>query len=64
MMKNPHPARRRVYMLLGFFGAFLLLFFAVLYDAQTLSTQQQTQVRTNINALGKTEKAASATSAS
>lgn len=32
----------------------------VLYDAQTLSTQQQTQVRTNINALGKTEKAASA----
>lgn len=33
---------------------------AVLYDAQTLSTQQQTQVRTNINALGKTEKAASA----
>ena len=36
---------------------------AVLYDAQTLSTQQQTQVRTNINALGKTEKAASATSA-
>ena len=37
MMKNPHPARRRVYMLLGFFGAFLLLFFAVLYDAQVTS---------------------------
>ena len=36
MMKNPHPARRRVYMLLGFFGAFLLLFFAVLYDAQVV----------------------------
>ena len=34
MMKNPHPARRRVYMLLAFFGAFLLLFFAVLYSAQ------------------------------
>ena len=34
MIKNPHPARRRVYMLLGFFAAFLLLFFAVLYDAQ------------------------------
>ena len=35
-MKNPHPARRRVYILLGFFGAFLLLFFAVLYDAQVV----------------------------
>lgn len=32
----------------------------VLLTPQTLSTQQQTQVRTNINALGKTEKAASA----
>ena len=36
MMKNPHPSRRRVYMLLGFFGAFLVLFFAVLYDAQVV----------------------------
>ena len=36
MMKNPHPARRRVYMLLAFFGAFLLLFFAVLYSAQVV----------------------------
>ena len=30
MMKNPHPSRRRVYVLLGFFGAFLVLFLAVL----------------------------------
>lgn len=29
MMKNPHPSRRRVYVLLGFFCAFLVLFFAV-----------------------------------
>ena len=36
MIKNPHPARRRVYMLLGFFAAFLLLFFAVLYSAQVV----------------------------
>ena len=36
MMKNPHPAKRRVMMLLGVFGAFLLLFGAVLYDAQIL----------------------------
>ncbi len=36
MMKNPHPSRRRVYMLLGFFGAFLILFLAVLYDAQVV----------------------------
>lgn len=36
MMKNPHPSRRRVYMLLGFFCAFLVLFFAVLYDAQVV----------------------------
>lgn len=28
MMKNPHPSRRRVYVLLGFFCAFLVLFFA------------------------------------
>ena len=33
MMKNPHPAKRRVMILLGVFGAFLLLFGAVLYDA-------------------------------
>lgn len=36
MMKNPHPAKRRVIILLGVFGAFLLLFGAVLYDAQIL----------------------------
>lgn len=36
MMKNPHPSRRRVYVLLGFFCAFLALFFAVLYDAQVV----------------------------
>ena len=36
MMKNPHPAKRRVMILLGLFGAFLLLFGAVLYDAQIL----------------------------
>lgn len=36
MMQNPHPAKRRVIALLAFFGAFLLLFAAVLYDAQIL----------------------------
>ena len=36
MMKNPPPSRRRVYVLLGFFCAFLVLFFAVLYDAQVV----------------------------
>ena len=36
MMKIPHPSRRRVYVLLGFFCAFLVLFFAVLYDAQVV----------------------------
>ena len=36
MMKNPHPAKRRVMILLGVFGAVLLLFGAVLYDAQIL----------------------------
>lgn len=36
MMKNPHPSRRRVYVLLGVFCAFLVLFFAVLYDAQVV----------------------------
>ena len=36
MMKTPHPAKRRVMILLGVFGAFLLLFGAVLYDAQIL----------------------------
>ena len=36
MMKNPHPAKRRVMILLGVFGAFLLLFGAVRYDAQIL----------------------------
>ena len=36
MMKNTHPAKRRVMILLGVFGAFLLLFGAVLYDAQIL----------------------------
>ena len=35
-MQNPHPAKRRVIALLVFFGAFLLLFAAVLYDAQIL----------------------------
>ena len=36
MMKNPHHAKRRVMILLGVFAAFLLLFGAVLYDAQIL----------------------------
>ncbi len=36
MMKNPHPAKRRLYMLSGFFGAFILLFFAVLYHEQVI----------------------------
>ena len=35
-MQNPHPAKRRVIALLAFFGAFLLLFAAGLYDAQIL----------------------------
>ena len=34
MIQNPHPTKRRVQLLLGFFAAFLLLFAAVLYDAQ------------------------------
>ena len=37
MMKNPHPSRRRVYVLLGFFGAFLVLFLAVLDNAQVVN---------------------------
>ena len=36
MIKNPHPAKRRVLILLGLFGVCLLLFLAVLYDAQVL----------------------------
>ncbi len=36
---------------------------AVLFTAQALSTTQQSQARTNIGALGKTEKASSSTSA-
>ena len=32
MMQNPHPAKRRVIALLVFFGAFLLLFAAVLCE--------------------------------
>ena len=36
MIQNPHPTKRRVRLLLGFFAAFLLLFFAVLYDAQVV----------------------------
>ena len=36
MIQNPHPTRRRVRLLLGFFGAFLLVFAAVLYDAQVI----------------------------
>lgn len=40
MMKNPHPSRRRVYVLLGFFCAFLVLFFAVLYDAQVVHSSE------------------------
>ena len=42
MMQNPHPAKRRVIALLVFFGAFLLLFAAVLYDAQIRSTAAKT----------------------
>ena len=36
MIQNPHPTKRRVQLLLGFFAAFLLLFAAVLYDAQVV----------------------------
>ena len=36
MIQNPHPTKRRVRLLLGFFAAFLLLFAAVLYDAQVV----------------------------
>ncbi len=36
MIQNPHPAKRRVQLLLAFFGVFLLVFAAVLYDSQVL----------------------------
>ena len=50
MMKNPHPAKRRVMILLGVFGAFLLLFGAVLYDAQILHGSENRARSISINA--------------
>lgn len=36
MIQNPHPARRRIRLLMAFFGLFLLVFLVVLYDAQVV----------------------------
>ena len=37
MMKNPHPAQGRFYVLIAALGLMLLLFLAALYDAQILN---------------------------
>lgn len=37
MLQNPHPTRRRVRLLLAFFGAFLLVFLSVLYKEQVVN---------------------------
>lgn len=49
MMQNPHPSRHRVRLLLTFFGVFLLLFVAVLYDAQVIhgSENRATSITSN-----------------
>jgi len=58
MMKNPHPSRRRVYVLLGFFCAFLVLFFAVLYDAQVVhgSENRARSITSNTASSNRTSK--------
>ena len=54
MMQNPHPAKRRVIALLVFFGAFLLLFVAVLYDAQILHGGENRAKSISSNAASET----------
>lgn len=54
MMQNPHPAKRRVIALLVFFGAFLLLFAAVLYDAQILHGDENRAKSISSNAASET----------
>ena len=53
-MQNPHPAKRRVIALLAFFGAFLLLFAVVLYDAQILHGGENRAKSISINAASET----------
>ena len=54
MMQNPHPAKRRVIALLVFFGAVLLLFAAVLYDAQILHGGENRAKSISSNAASET----------
>ena len=54
MMQNPHPAKRRVIALQAFFGAFLLLFAAVLYDAQILHGGENRAKSISSNAASET----------
>lgn len=54
MMQNPHPAKRRVIALLAFFGAFLLLFAAVLYDTQILHGGENRAKSISSNAASET----------
>ena len=54
MMQNPHPAKRRVIALLVFFGAFLLLFAVVLYDAQILHGGENRAKSISSNAASET----------
>ena len=54
MMQNPHPAKRRVIALLAFFGAFLLLFAVVLYDAQILRGGENRAKSISSNAASET----------
>lgn len=54
MMQNPHPAKRRVIALLAFFGAFLLLFAVVLYDAQILHGGENRAKSISSNAASET----------
>ena len=57
MIKNPHPAKRRVMILLGIFAAFLLLFGAVLYDAQVLHGSENRAKSISSNAASETVSA-------
>ena len=54
MMKNPHPAKRRILVLLGVFAAFLLLFLAALYDAQILHGKENRAQSISNNATSET----------
>ena len=54
MMQNPHPAKLRVIALLVFFGAFLLLFAVVLYDAQILHGGENRAKSISSNAASET----------